>query len=390
MATSRYQITHRVAIMHTPDPLEAWDFCRGVASYRPRSGIWGLHSVPLEADQSQSYLAGLARLEYDGVIMMPGRRQTLAPLHKRGIKVVDVDGDGEEFAPYPRIRIDNIHIGRLAGKHLLDRGFIRVVYIGEPGKWSRERASGLQQVISEASGEFRCVVAKDWSQLLSESWILQQIKEVERPFAVMGCDDIVAARTVRAVSAAGWEVPTEVGVIGVDDRITECIGVQPPLSSIDIERFRAANEAARLLDQLFMGKGDSRQLHLMRPLRVTERESTSSYVYEDPDVAAAVSFIHRESCNGIAVDDVVRNVNLSRRTLERRFVQVLGRSPSDEIRRVRIDAVMRAIERTQLPFADIAEQCGFSCLSALSHSFRLATGMSPRAFRRKCRSGTDG
>ena len=80
-------------------------------------------------------------------------------------------------------------------------------------------------------------------------------------------------------------------------------------------------------------------------------------------------------------------MNLSRRTLERRFAQLVGRPPGDEIRRVRLDAVKQALERTHLPLADIAAQCGFSSISSLSHSFRLATGMSPRAYRQKARSG---
>jgi len=203
----------------------------------------------------------------------------------------------------------------------------------------------------------------------------------------MGCNDEIAACAVRAVSAAGGQIPAEIGVIGVDDRITECIGVEPPLSSISIERFRIGREAARLLDESFLGKSIARHVHAFRSHRVIERESTSSYVYENPDVAAAIAYIHREACNGVTIKDVVSNGNLSRRTLERRFSEVVGRPPGDEIRRVRIEAVKHAIERTSLPLADIAAQCGFSCLSSLSHSFRLATGMSPQAYRRTIRSG---
>jgi LacI family transcriptional regulator len=377
-----------VAIAHTADTLEAWDFCRGVASYRPRSGIWGLRSIPMESHSSPSYLQRLSQTACDGLIMMPGRRQTLEPLHRRGVKVVEVDGDGEgDRVPYPRIRIDHRYIGQLAGEHFLRRGFARVVYLGEGSSWSRDRANALHQVINDAGGQCDCIFARDWTQLLSEIWIFRQLKRITRPFAVMGCDDIVAACAVRAAIAAGWEIPTEVGVIGVDDRITECIGVQPPLSSISIERFGIGHEAARLLDQSFLGKTNTRQVHRFRPPRVTERESTSSYVCEDPSIAAAIAYIHREACNGVTIDDVVRNVNLSRLTLERRFAQVVGRSPGDEIRRVRLDAAKHALERTHLPLADIAAQCGFSCLSSLSHSFRLATGMSPKAYRQRARSG---
>src|SRR5581483_3371798 len=97
----RSPVTHRVVIAHTPDTLEAWDFCRGVASYRPRSGIWGLRSIPMKSHTSPSYLLHLGQTQCDGLIMMPGRSRTLIPLHERGVKVVEVDGDGERV-PYTR------------------------------------------------------------------------------------------------------------------------------------------------------------------------------------------------------------------------------------------------------------------------------------------------
>jgi LacI family transcriptional regulator len=378
----RSPVTHRVAIAHTADTLEAWDFCRGVANYRPRSGIWGLRSIPMESNSSPAYLRRLSKTACDGLIMMPGRWRTLRPLHDRGVRVVDVDGDGD-YLPYARIHLDNRYIGQLAGEHLLERGFTRVVFLGAGFAWSRDRARGLQQAVIHAKGRCSCIFARDWNQLLSEKWIAGQLRRIARPFAVMGCDDMVAACTVRAVNGAGWHIPMEVGVIGVNDRITECIGVQPPLSSISIERFRIGHEAARLLDELFLGKMQTGQVHLFRPQGVTQRESTSTYVHEDPDVAAAIAYIHREACNGITIEEVVRHVNLSRRTLERRFTRIVSRAPGAEIRRVRMDAVKHAIERTHLPLADIAEQCGFSSLSSLSHSFRLATGMPPQEYRQK-------
>jgi LacI family transcriptional regulator len=374
-----------VVIAHTTDTLEAWDFCRGVASCRPRSGSWALQSLLVDPDASHADLRRLGKTRCDGLIMMPGHWRTLEPLHNRGVKVISVDGDWAQ-APYPCIQLDNDYIGQLAGEHLIQRGFSRVVYLGFCTDWSRERANGLHRAVARANGTCQSVLSNDWMQLRSEKWIIRQLRKVLRPFAVMACDDVIAGSTVRAVGDAGWHIPGEVGVIGVDDRITECIGVQPPLSSISNERFRTGQEAARLLDALFLGKPVATKVHRIRPSGVIERESTSTYVYDDPDVAAAVAFIHREACNGLSIEDVVRSGNLSRRTLERRFAEVLGRPPGDEIRRARIDAVKRSIERTHLPLADIAERCGFSCLSSMSHSFRLAAGMSPQAYRKKARA----
>ena len=369
--------------MHTADYQEAWDFCRGVASYRPHSGVWGLQSIQIESDSS-TYLRRLAQIGCDGVIMLPGHREPLDSFHRRGVKVVAVDGDVEvNRRPYVRIRLDNAHIGKLAGEHLLQRGFSRVIYLGDRSSWSCDRADALHKVIQRGGGDCQRSLTAHWGQLLSEEWISKQLKSMIRPFAVMGCDDLVAARVVHAVNARGWQIPTEIGVIGVDDRITECIGVQPPLSSISTERFGIGREAARLLDELFLGRPPASQVHRYCARAVTERESTSVFVCEDPDIAVAIAYIHREACNGIAIDDVVRKVNLSRRTLERRFTKLVGRSPGEEIRRVRIEAVKQAIEQGDRQLADVAAQCGYSCLSALSHSFKLATGMSPQQYRQQ-------
>ena len=83
----------RVAIVHTADTLEAWDFCRGVASYRPRSGMWGLRSIPMEPDPSPAFCRQLSQIACDGLIMGHGISRTLKSLHERGL--IDVVGRGE-------------------------------------------------------------------------------------------------------------------------------------------------------------------------------------------------------------------------------------------------------------------------------------------------------
>ncbi len=52
---------------------------------------------------------------------------------------------------------------------------------------------------------------------------------------------------------------------GVDDRTTECMRVQPPLSSISTERFRAGQEAARALDELLTRTGSRAAVRRVRP-----------------------------------------------------------------------------------------------------------------------------
>ena len=116
-----------------------------------RAAASGAAQIPMHSQSSPSYLRRLSKTACDGLIMMPGRWRTLKPLHERGVKVVEVDGDGDRL-PYSRICLDDRYIGRLAGEHLLERGFTRVVYLGEGSGWSHERSGGLHQVVTDAGG----------------------------------------------------------------------------------------------------------------------------------------------------------------------------------------------------------------------------------------------
>jgi LacI family transcriptional regulator len=76
---------------------------------------------------------------------------------------------------------------------------------------------------------------------------------------------------------------------------------------------------------------------------------------------------------------------MARRALERRFVQHLGRSPAQEIRRVRIDHARRLLAQTNLSMQEIAEACGYSTYNYLGNVFKKETGISPGRYRTSSR-----
>ena len=102
----------------------------------------------------------------------------------------------------------------------------------------------------------------------------------------------------------------------------------------------------------------------------------------DPDVSAAVRFIREHACDGIAVKDVLDEVPLSRRVLEGRFRKLFGRTPHDEIARVRFERVRRLLRETSLPLADVAQRSGFRNAEYLATAFRREFGLSPNDYRK--------
>lgn len=103
----------------------------------------------------------------------------------------------------------------------------------------------------------------------------------------------------------------------------------------------------------------------------------------DDKVAAAVRFMREHAHEGIGVAEVLRAVQMSRTLLERRFKQLLGRTPHEHLLRARLDRVRALLATTELSIGAIAEKAGFAYQEYLSVAFRCETGMTPRMFRRR-------
>jgi len=98
-------------------------------------------------------------------------------------------------------------------------------------------------------------------------------------------------------------------------------------------------------------------------------------------VAAALQFIKNHAGQPIGVAHVIDQVNVSRRTLERRFSDVLGRSISSEIKQCRLERAKRLLLETDLPSYRVAAAAGFGTIKTFNRVFRRAVSVSPQRFR---------
>jgi LacI family transcriptional regulator len=120
---------------------------------------------------------------------------------------------------------------------------------------------------------------------------------------------------------------------------------------------------------------------LIEPLGVVTRGSTDVLAVEDPDIAAAVRMIRDNALRGIQVSDLIDALPMSRRVLESRFKQLIGRTPHQEIERVRINEVKRYLLETDMTLTAIAHRTGFKHVEYMCVAFKRATGCSPGKFR---------
>jgi LacI family transcriptional regulator len=159
---------------------------------------------------------------------------------------------------------------------------------------------------------------------------------------------------------------------------------RPALSSVALDTERIGVEAAGLLDRLMRGRTVPK-VTALPPLGVIARRSSDVIAVGDPRLAAALKHIREHACRGIGVDDVLRAAPLSRSSLERGLRKVLGRSPHDELRRVRLEQARRLLAETDLKLTAVALKSGFRHAQRLCESFREAFGTTPGRYRAKRR-----
>jgi LacI family transcriptional regulator len=327
----------------------------------------------------------LRRWRGDGVIARIENERIASAVVESGLPAVDVSA-ARKVSTLPWVETNDRAIAEAGAKHLLDRNFRHLAFCGDDRfNWSRWRSEHFQRLAALAG--VTCSVyqpsaraLRDWDA--TEDEIGQWLLTLPRPFGVMACYDIRARHVLDACRRVGLAVPDQVAVVGVDNDAFLCDLSEPPLSSVAPDTRRTGYEAAALLDRLMTGREKQRgQAIFVDPLGVVTRRSTDVFAVGDADVSSAVHFIREHACNGIAVKDLLERVPLSRRVLEGRFRKLLGRTPHDEIVRVRFERVRQLLRETRLPLIDIARRSGFRNAEYLITAFRREFGMSPSVYR---------
>jgi LacI family transcriptional regulator len=114
-----------------------------------------------------------------------------------------------------------------------------------------------------------------------------------------------------------------------------------------------------------------------------ERQSTDTLAITDVDVAAAMRFIRSHAHEAINVEDILRHLPVARRSLEKRFRSIIGRSPLEEIRKAHTDRAKYLLAETELSMPEVAEKSGYSSAAWFSKAFRDMTGETPTAYRKR-------
>lgn len=374
-----------VALLIETSNAYARGLLRGIIRYvREQHHPWSIH-LP-EQGRGGTPPEWLAKWHGDGIIARIENEVIGRAVVRTGLPVVDLSA-ARKVPDVAWVETDDKTIARLAVEHLLERGFRNLAYCGIPDfNWSGWRGKYFSRTVQEHGLE--CHTYQPPTSKRSRARdkegrraLARWIHGLPKPVGVFACYDIQAQLLLDVCRGEEIPVPEVVAVLGVDNDELLCHLAVPPLSSVIPDTERTGFEAAELLDQLMSGKKVSTSAHRIEPLGIETRQSTDVLAVDDPDVAAALRLIREHACDGWNVEDVLRQVPVSRRVLERRFLQSLGRTPHKELLRVRLQRVRELLTETDLNLSVIAERSGFRHVEYLTVAFKHQMGLAPSRFR---------
>jgi DNA-binding LacI/PurR family transcriptional regulator len=256
-------------------------FLEGIGSVTDEQGIGLLTVTPLRGSLEHA----IASAPVDGfvIIGLDERHGEVAPLRKRGVPFVIVDGDALTASS---VNVDDEAGAYAAADLLLERGHRDVLaltfetpqeHLDNPryGVGGR-RLRGYRRAFADRSLRMRgdwliptAVTLQGGDDAFRTAW-----ERGARPTAVLAVSDIIAMGALRAARRLGVRVPEDLEVIGFDD-IPLAAASQPPLSTVHQPIPEKGRVAIRLLIRE-LDEGGPRERIVLRTDLVL-RESTRTF-----------------------------------------------------------------------------------------------------------------
>jgi LacI family transcriptional regulator len=352
-----------------------WVFCRMPGYYRETKGMDGI--VKWAKDWKAN-----------GILGQFYNDSNVEKLWNEGISVVAQDFK-ERHPNIPNITGDYFKTGRMGAEYFLRKGFENFAFYGFKNiVWSRERSQGFEKRVNEDGYSVHYFEHK--RQFKSrELWyykpsaLSKWLKALPKPIALMACDDNQGMHITEACRLTNIRIPEEVAVLGVDNDEMLCNLSDPPLSSVSLDTIKGGYEAARLMHTMIKSKNKEFYDIVVEPTQIITRNSTDIYAAKDAYVGMGLKFIHNNIEKNLKVTDVLEEVPLSRRSLEKRFLQVTGYPVYEYIFNLRIEKFTQKLLETDLSVFEIAVDLGLNDSKNIARQFRQIKGCTPSEYRKK-------
>jgi LacI family transcriptional regulator len=281
---------------------------------------------------------------------------------------------------------DDEKIGETGARYFIDKGYKNLAFYGtDLIFWSKIRRESFRNMIKASNlnyFQFESLLHDKWQSNVNHlaDWMMS----LPKPIAIMACNDDFGIHIIEAADKIGIRVPEEVAILGVDNDEFICNLYYPPMSSIDQEPENVGFRVAQVVKAMTREGNNSFDKIIGSNFRIVTRSSTDIFAVEDEQLVKALNYIRQNAAKkSVSVAEVVEATSLSRRLLEIRFRKLLHRSVLQEIKHIRIDAIVHKLTTTKEPISKIAYTLGFNSLASFSNYFKNEKKISPGEFRKQ-------
>ena len=358
---------------------------RGLSDFAATEGGWSFFRIPPDVYKNAGRRMEVAeRARTIGADAIFGRwdgvdRALSDPL---GIPVV-LRTVHTDYPDYPMLSGEYREIGRMAARFYVKQHYDHYAFFGYEGLiWSDERLEGFEQVLSDKNlTPFRF---KTNINNPDEEAIKNWLRRLPKPVALFATNDVLASMAGQLCLETGIRIPDEVAILGADNDTFLCNITTPAISSIHLDFEKQGYELGEALSRM-------RKEGIMPPIRIKvhptgieERGSTLRHNIKDPYIRRIVDFIDTHFDTPISMEDIVRDIPLSRRSIEIRFKKEMApETILTYLNGLRIKLMCKYLATTDLPVTLAAEKAGFTDVFNVGRSFKRYTGTSPEQYRKQ-------
>ena len=334
-------------------------------------------------------LSDLTGMKIDGLMTTP-EHLCQSDLVRRIAAPSVVIANGRNLKPPPGCRrfgavvCDNEGVGKCGAEFFLKKSFTSFAFVGmtEAQAWADERLNGFRNTLLQHGYGCRIYHPPAETGWKAEEHTLKRfLQELPKPCGLLAAFDSRAKHAIDICSRIGIAVPQQVSVLGVDNDEMFCEWTRPTISSIQPDFEMSGYRLAELLDTLMHNPPKPPVILRYGVTGIVERLSTLDVTGAARIVALAREYIRKNAKAPIKLADIAVAVGCSPRILQRRFHEVLGKTPIDELRDRRLEHVCEMLTKTTTPIDLIGGFCGFASNSNLKSAFRVRYGMSLSDYR---------
>jgi LacI family transcriptional regulator len=231
-----------------------------------------------DADRERRVLQWGMQGRVDGIIgvFFALRATEFEPLTRANVGVLRIETSAKKSGPLPidNLFVDNVAAATAATRYLLERGHRRITMITGTGGPQDNRARGYRNTMLEAGLVPDIVVHGGFDEEAGGSAAREVLLRADRPSALFAANDLMAIGAMSVIREAGYRIPEDIAVMGFDDIFAARV-LTPALSTVNqFQNVLGQVAAHMMLQRLTELPENTPGRHREMPFEVVPRQST--------------------------------------------------------------------------------------------------------------------